>query len=147
MRRTSTDGRRTRTAPPAAAAKLTPRQENAISILLRVPEHDLAAGLIGCGVSTLRRWLAEPAFQEAYRLARWQVVEQGIAQMQAVFGEAVETLHRNMTAPRPGDQIKAANGLMDRMMRGTEIVELAQRLAALERRLASGQGGSDDIAD
>lgn len=124
-------------------AKLTPRQEQAVAVLLGVPDHAQAAALIGCGVSTLRRWLADPAFQAAYRAARRAVVEQAVAQLQRASGEAVAALHRNLNAPRPGDQIKAALGILDRAARGVELIELAERLAALERRLGGPAAGDE----
>ena len=53
-----------------AGAKLTPKQEKAISALLGQPSIEAAAAAIGVNAATIYRWLHEPDFAGAYRLAR-----------------------------------------------------------------------------
>ena len=51
------------------AAKLTPKQEKAITALLAQPTIEAAAASLGINPATVHRWLQEPAFVEAYRSA------------------------------------------------------------------------------
>ena len=92
-----------------------------------------AARSIGVGESTLRRWLREPAFCEAYRVARRQAVEVAIGTLQQAAAEGVTTLRRNMseTTP-PAVQVRAAVAILEHAARGVELLDLAERVAALE---------------
>ncbi len=56
--------------PPRLSAK----QEKALAALLVSPTIGEAAQSARVGETTLFRWLQEPAFQEAYRAARLQVL-------------------------------------------------------------------------
>ena len=112
----------------------TPRKwEQAIAALFLQPTVVDAARSIGVGESTLRRWLGEPAFCEAYRAARRQAVEVAIGTLQQAGAEAVTTLRRNMseTTP-PAVQVRAAVAILEHAARGVELLDLAERVAALE---------------
>ena len=53
-----------------AGAKLTPKQEKAITALLGQPSSAAATAAIGVNAATIYRWLHEPDLAGAYRLAR-----------------------------------------------------------------------------
>jgi len=112
----------------------TPRKwEQAIAALLAQPTVADAARSIGVGESTLRHWLREPVFCEAYRMARRQAVEVAIGTLQQAAAEGVTTLRRNMseTTP-PAVQVRAAVAILEHAARGVELLDLAERVAALE---------------
>ena len=80
------------------------------------------------------RWLAEPSFKARYRDARRQVVELAVTGLQQATSEAVETLedqpqHRGAAAAR----IAAAKAILDFAVKGVELVDLAERVEALEQ--------------
>jgi hypothetical protein len=50
--------------------------------------------------------------------------------------KSVETLEINLGAERPSDQIRAAVAILEHASRGVELLDLAERLAEVERRLA-----------
>src|SRR5215467_4883305 len=62
-----------------AELKLTPKQEKAIFALLEEPTLKKAAATAGVNPTTLWRWLKTTDFRQAYMLARWKAVQQGIA--------------------------------------------------------------------
>jgi hypothetical protein len=73
------------------------------------------------GERTLRRWLRDPAFAEAYRAARREALEQATAQLQAATCEAVETL-RELLAPgvKPAVRLGAARAVLEMAYKATE---------------------------
>ncbi len=120
-------------------AKLSRKEELAIAALLSEPSHDLAAAKVEVDPSTLTRWLQKPEFRNAYRQARAQVLEGVIATLLRHADAACACLAGNLTAPKPGDQIRAAVAVLDHVMRGAELLDLAVRLEAVEQALAQRQ--------
>ena len=113
--------------------KVTRRQELAIAALLEHPRVEDAARAVGVGQLTLWRWRRRPEFEAAYRAARARVVEQAIGNLQAVTGEAVAALRRNLTCGVPAVEVRAAEAILEQVMKGLHLVELEARIAALER--------------
>src|SRR3712207_2959269 len=75
-----------------AGRKLTPKQEKAITALLAQPTIEKAAAAVGVNPASIYRWLAESAFEAAYRAARREAVSQAIARLQQVSTHAVTVL-------------------------------------------------------
>ena len=73
--------------------KLTRKQEAAIAALLAESSIGAAARKARIGEATLQRWLRLPAFAQAYRDARQQLVRCSSTTAGGV-GEAVDTVHR-----------------------------------------------------
>jgi hypothetical protein len=120
--------------------KLSRKEELAIAALLSAPTVAEAAHTAGISEPTLWRWLQREDFQAAYRQARQEVVQQAIAHLQQVSGEAVETLHSVMQdADKPASaRVTAARAVLDLALRATELEELAARVAALEATVKQG---------
>jgi hypothetical protein len=113
--------------------KRTRQEEQAISALLACPTIEAAAEKVGIAPATLRRWLTDPAFQQRYRAARRQVVEQAIAQLQRGTSEAVTALRRNLQCGVPAAEIAAAKAVMDYSVKAIELVDLVERVEQLEQ--------------
>ena len=111
--------------------KLTRKQELAIAALLSSPTIEAAAVQAGVAVATLRRWLKDAPFIVEYRTARRQVVEAAVGRLQQASGNAVEALSRNLNCGNAGNEIRAALGVLDQAYRGTELLDLAERLERL----------------
>ncbi|HYT92750.1 MAG TPA: hypothetical protein VEL76_28800 [Gemmataceae bacterium] len=122
--------------------KLTQKQETLIAALLTEPTYAKAAAKAGISEATLHRWLALPAFQEAFRTARRQVFQTAIARLQRLAARAVTTLARGLKAPRPADSIRAADLLLQHGRAALELEDLAQRVQNLEELLAQKEGKS-----
>jgi hypothetical protein len=100
--------------------KLSRKQEQAIAALLAEPTIAAAAGKVKVGERTLREWLKRHAFRAAYGRARSAVVEAALGRLRQVTGEAVDTLRRNLSCGRPGDEIRAAVAVLDHALRDFE---------------------------
>jgi len=113
------------------------RQEIAIAALISEPTVEGAAAKAGIAPVTLWRWLRDDSgFREAYRAARRQVIEQAVANLQRAAGEAVETLRTNLHADSPSVQVRAAVAILEHAYRGAEVLDLAERINALEAQVA-----------
>ncbi len=117
--------------------KRTRKREQAIAALLTAPSLGEAARLAGIGEATLRRWLREPDFATAYRAARRQALEPVVGRLQQAATAAVETLERNLAAPAESVQVRAAQILLEQAFRAVELMDLAERVEALEAREAA----------
>jgi hypothetical protein len=113
-------------------AKSGRKRELAIAALLTEPTVEAAALKAGVGYRTLKSWLKDREFLASYRRARSAVVEGALGRLQQVTGEAVDTLRRNLTCGRPGDEIKAAVAVLDHAIKAVELADLEARLTALE---------------
>jgi hypothetical protein len=109
-------------------------QELAIAALLRTRTIRRAAAAIDVDERTLRRWLQDPSFVKAYRAARAAVVENALADLQRTARKAVACLRRNLTCGRASDEIRAALGVLGHAVKGVELIDLQERVEALEAK-------------
>jgi hypothetical protein len=117
--------------------KRSRKREHAIAALLTAATLGEAARLANIGEATLRRWLREPDFAGAYRAARRQALETVVGRLQQSATAAVETLERNLTASAEGVQVRAAQILLEQAFKAVELMDLAERVEALEAREAT----------
>ena len=123
--------------------KLRRRQERSIQALLQEPTVALAAKAAKVGESTLWRYLADPDFLGRYRLARRSATEAAVALAQQAAAEAITTLRQELAGARAADRIRAALALVDIAVRGVELVDLAQRVEAIERAQKAAKGPAE----
>jgi hypothetical protein len=121
-------------------SKRPQREDAALAALLSEPTIEAAATKAGISEPTLWRWLAEPSFKSRYRDARRQVVEHAISGLQQAAGEAVEALRRNLQCGVPASEIAAAKAIIDQAVKGVELVDLAERVEALEASADAREG-------
>ena len=117
--------------------KLSRKKEQAIAALLSQPSIGGAAKKIGIGEKTLFRWLQLDEFKQAYKIARSQVVDQTIAQIQSVMSEALQTLLNVMSddAAPSSAKVSAARALLDIGFKVIEIEDLENRIEKIEKNL------------
>ncbi len=116
------------------------KQEQAIAALLSAQTIKAAAAECGVAEVTLWRWLQSDEFAAAYRTARRQVVEKAITEIQGAASKAVATLIRNLDSTDGSVEVRAANSILDRAVRGVEIIELTERIEKLETRIEETEG-------
>jgi transposase-like protein len=121
--------------------KLSRTHEKAIAALLSTRTIGEAAKACGVNDATLWRWLQLPDFAAQYRLARRQVVERAISELQAATSEAVETLKRNLHCENPAVEIRAAQVIIEQAVKGVELIDLQERVERLESLLAEQEKG------
>jgi hypothetical protein len=115
-------------------AKASRKREQAIAALLERPTISEAARAVGIGEKTLRRWLAEPEFKAAYQDIREQALRIAVGHLQGLLASAAEALERAMTCGTPGVEVRAAGIVIQEAFKGVELLDLAERVAALETR-------------
>jgi hypothetical protein len=120
--------------------KINRKQESLIAALLTEPTHAAAAAKAGVSEATLHRWLRIPEFQAAYRKARRDIVEVALGGIQQATRKAVETLERNLVCGHPGSEIRAALGILELSVKAVELVDILERLDAVESRLSTTPG-------
>ena len=113
--------------------KRTRLEEAAITALLACPTIEAAAEQAGIAPATLRRWLAEPEFKARYRAARRSVVEGAIGRLQQAATQAVDALARNLACGIPAVEVGAAKAVLDQAVKAVELVDMAERIEALEQ--------------
>jgi hypothetical protein len=113
--------------------KLGRKQEQAIAALLDLPTVKAAARKAGVGERTLRVWMKhDEAFRRAYAEARRRFLELSLGRMSRASGRAVTTMIRMMGAADAAVALRAAQGLVDRAVKGAETLDILERLEALE---------------
>lgn len=128
--------------PGEPVAALSEAQVRGLLALLSEPTLQDAAKSIEVNPSTLWRWQQQPAFAEAYRAARREAVTQAIARLQHATGEAVKALCDVMKEAGPGSaapRVSAARAVLEFALKGSELEDLAERVAKLERIAAERQ--------
>lgn len=118
------------------SGKLSRKMETAIVALLNQPTLTLAAEASGISETTLWRWLQREDFAKAYKKARKQAVNQAIAHIQKISGEAVDTLREVMNnGTKETARVTAARAILELTLKAYEIEDLEERIEALERRM------------
>ena len=117
---------------------LEPGQERAIIALLSEPTLKAAAASASISETTLWRWLREPGFKNAYRRARSEALGRATARLQALAGEAVETLAQVHRDPgvSPHVRVSAARAVLELAYKSFELEDLEARLEELEEAVA-----------
>ena len=116
--------------------KLSRKQATFLSALLTAPTLAKAAHQAGIGDVTAWRWMKDDGFQDAYRVARRQVVQHAITRLQQATGKAVETLcmvMRDAEAPASA-RVSAARAILETAIKAVELEDLEARIIALEAR-------------
>ena len=115
-------------------AKFHRKKEEAIVALLSHRTVDEAANAVGIATRTLLRWLQISEFRIEYLKARREVVCQGIARLQQATGAAGVTILKLMTDPNvpPAVRLRAAEAVFGLALKGVEVEDIEERVAALE---------------
>jgi len=118
-----------------AVKKLPRRRMDAVVALVSYPNIREAAKSAGIGENTMYRWLRDPTFQEAYREAKYQVVQQALSQLQEASGEAARALRAIVNDPEisPHTRVTAARTILETAIRAVEIDTLEARIQRLEQ--------------
>ncbi len=115
--------------------KLSRVQERAIAALLQESTVEAAAKSAGISERTLRRWQILEPFQTAYKAARRSLVDSALSKLQQATGEAVATLRKNLECGQSATEVRAALAILDTAIKGTELMDVEERLQDLEKRI------------
>jgi hypothetical protein len=117
--------------------KLSHKHEEAIAALLTRPSIRSAAAECGVSDRTLRNWLKVPEFAEAYAAARRQGLQVAVGRLHHGAQAAVTTLLRKLRSNNDGTAVKAALGILAEAFRGADLLDISERLSALEAEAAA----------
>jgi hypothetical protein len=121
--------------------KLTRKQEEAIAALLSETTVSAAAEKAKVHEVTLYRWLKQQDFLAAYREARRQVVEKAFAQLQNSTWAASTTLLKLLGSSSDSVRLRAAIAILDQAGKAVELLDLDERISALEQQTEFLSGG------
>lgn len=118
---------------------LTAQQRKAIAALLTAPTIAAAAKAAGVAERTLHRWLSDNEhFRAALDAAEGQVIG-GVTRRLIGYADHALTVMVQIMADRshsPAVRLRAAQGIIDSMLRLRELRNLEERLAKLEEAYA-----------
>ncbi len=122
------------TAKSGHGGKFSRKREAAIAALLQCPTLPEAAANCGLSTRTLRRWLQNPEFEEAYRAACGGLLEGTLNLLTRKSFAAAETLAgiADGTISPVGSRFSAARAVVELAIRGAELRDFEERLAELE---------------
>ena len=88
--------------------------------------------------------MKEPAFRDAYREARREVVSHAISQLQRGCGDAVKTLLAvaNDSEAPASSRVSAAKAILETSVKAVELDDLGARLEALEELMKEKTDGT-----
>ena len=97
-----------------------------------------AARAARMSVKTARRRLAEPAFRQALQQARQEALAAAVTRLTAATATASAGLERLAAgAGQESVQLAACRSILELALRGVELLDITERLSALEARVAA----------
>ena len=115
---------------------LTAKQQKALDALLRGCTQEAAAREAGVSRRTLGRWMSRNvAFQHALRDAEQEALKRIQRRLAALAENACDALARALQGEAQPAQVRAADIVLARLMPLRELVEIEERLKALEEQV------------
>jgi DNA-binding transcriptional MerR regulator len=110
--------------------QLSRKQEEVLQALLSLPSITAAARSVGVHERTVRRWLKQPLFEQAYKEAQQNRFSESLSMLQAGVGTAIRTLLQNMTGEDvpAGVKVRAAQIWLEQSIEQHKTRDLEQRL-------------------
>jgi len=127
----------------ATETGLSPGQEKVLIALLASGSIRQASKAAEVGEATVYRYLNEPAFKQAYKIARREALEVAIRKLENITGQAVDTLSEVMTGKdsTPSQKCYAAKTILEFAFNRLQDSDILDRIENLEDR----QRGKTDI--
>jgi hypothetical protein len=116
--------------------RLTPKQLKFLEAYCAGKAVEEAAAAAGIKRRQAHRWLREPAVQAAIREHSRDALRRTTATLEQASGDAAATLVEALAAPLWPVRLKAAELLLDRLLKFHEVLNFEARIAALEQKLA-----------
>jgi len=120
---------------------LSPRQLRILRALLTKNTVTAAAGAAGVGESTVYRALSDPVFRAALAQAEGEAVAAAGRRLAVLAETALDELARAMRDPMTPapTRVRAAEVILNNLLRYREIVTFENRLTDLEREMRGEQ--------
>jgi hypothetical protein len=128
-------------APSGGHGQKQERAEQLIAALLSEATYEKAARAARLSKATVLRRLRDPEFRSAYRAARRDLLDATLGRLQRASTEAVQTLQSALRCGVPSVRVTAARSILDYALRVGELMDLEERIEALEQRVDVARGG------
>lgn len=114
---------------------MTQKQILALSALLRTNNRAEAARIAGVSERTVRNYWSDPEFRREFASACRDQLREATQRAQCTTTAAVDTLAEIMQDKEqpPNVRIQATRALLDATLRLSEVVDINERLTALEK--------------
>jgi transposase-like protein len=124
--------------------RLSPKQQRALAALLRGQTMTAAAEAAGVNPKTLYLWRQDVHFRAELQAGERELVAGALRALETLARPAVVLLGRVVLddEARPGDRLRAASTILDNVLKLKEILDLEERVTALEAQAREG-GGHD----
>lgn len=121
---------------------MTPKKQKALLALLTQPTKEKAAAAAGITSKTLRGYLDDPEFQDEYRKAFAEPVEDATRKVQQTLDPAVAVLREIMEDRDENGQVRvtAARSVLEYGLKMTEQTDILTRLQDLEATMGGEHG-------
>ncbi len=120
----------------AENSRLTSKQNRAITALVSSRGIRQASQVTEIPERTLYRWLRQPAFRAALTEAESLAVEHAARRITALSDQAVNVLEHAMSDRTPMTiRLRAAQSVLEYLLKLRELVSIEERLARLEEQL------------
>jgi hypothetical protein len=123
------------------APRLTARQEAAALALAAGQEVKAAAAACGVGERTLHRWREGAAFRSRVQELRTELFGLAVGRLCELTGKAADRLGKLVDSNTETVALGAAKAILEAAPRLREAVDLAARVAELERQFAEEDAG------
>lgn len=116
------------------ATTLTTKQRTAIRALLAGSTYQEAAEAAGVRPNTITTWMRDPSFILELRQAEQEALEEITRQLLAEGAKSIQTIKkiRDDYRASAATRLRAADIILEKLLHLTELVQLEQRIAALE---------------
>ena len=94
-----------------------------------------AAQRIGVNPRSLKRWLADSEFQKQFAEVRQELLSHAVGRLAGLASKAVDAFAGAMEDVGTPLSIRAADLTLTHLTRGSEMLDLMQRVAEIERHL------------
>lgn len=117
--------------------RLTPKQKKTIFALLSTKNITSAAAKVGVGERTIYRWMGDPSFKAGLLSAEGEIIDQATRRLLTLHDQAINVFDQIMSndACSPGTKLRAAQSILDYLLKLRELRNLESRLAALEEKV------------
>lgn len=119
------------------APKLTPKKFAAVVALLSTSNQQEAAAAAGVARCTLVRWMKDETFRVAMVEAEAGAIDQATRRLIGLSDNAINTISVVLTDPNttPGIRLRAAQTVLEFLLKLRELRNVEQRLVDLESRI------------
>ena len=111
------------------------KQDKLLPFLLTESSIEAACKKGGVSVATYYRWLGDKDFVAKFREARNSILENTVARLQSLAGEAVETLKRNLNCGNPAAENRSAQLILEQTIKGVETLDIQEKLDTVQKLL------------